>query len=117
VHLFVSGGCIGHDGASWREAKHPFIEPVRALSRLVLGKFHDALEKERPDIEARLPVSVWTRDWVAWCKPWGQGETAVFDYLAHYVQRIAISPGSPSIIQCPRRYALTGPRLRIGCAG
>jgi hypothetical protein len=93
VHLLVSGGGIGQDGASWYEAKHPFLVPVRALSRLVRGKFHDALKKARPDLEAQLPASVWTREWVAWCKPWGQGETAVLDYLARYVHRIAITNG------------------------
>jgi len=91
VHLLVSGGGIGEDGATWREAQHPFLVPVRALSRLVRGKFHDALKKERPDLEAQLPTDVWSRDWVAWCKPWGQGETAVLDYLARYVHRIAIT--------------------------
>ena len=91
VHLLVSGGGIGEDGATWREAKHPFLVPVRALSRLVRGKFHDALKKERPDLETQLPAGVWTRDWVAWCKSWGQGETAVLDYLARYVHRIAIA--------------------------
>jgi DNA-directed RNA polymerase subunit RPC12/RpoP len=91
VHMLVSGGGIGPDGATWREAKHPFLLPVRALSRLVCGKFHDALKKERPDLTAQLPGGVWTREWVAWCKPWGQGETAVLDYLARYVHRIAIT--------------------------
>jgi len=93
VHLLVSGGGIGKDGASWREAKHPFLVPVRALSRLVRGKFHDALKKARPELEAHLPPDVWTREWVAWCKPWGQGEHAVLDYLARYVHRIAITNG------------------------
>jgi len=91
VHLLVSGGGIGEDAATWREAQHPFLIPVRALSRLVRGKFHYALKKERPDLDAQLPADVWTRDWVAWCKPWGQGETAVLDYLARYVHRIAIT--------------------------
>jgi len=89
----VSGGGIGQDRVSWREAKHPFLMPVRALSRLVRGKFHDALKKERPDLEAQLPSNVWTREWVAWCKPWGQDEQAVLDYLARYVHRIAITNG------------------------
>ena len=91
VHLLVSGGGVGHDGASWRQAKHPYLVPVRALSRLVRGKFRNALKKERPDLEAQLPASLWAREWVAWCKPWGQGETAVLDYLARYVHRIAIT--------------------------
>ena len=91
VHLLVSGGGIGADGATWREAKHPFLVPVGALSRLVRGKFHDALKNARPDLEAQLPADVWTREWVAWCKPWGHGETPVLDYLARYVHRIAIT--------------------------
>ena len=91
VHLLVSGGGIAAHGAAWCEAKHPFLLPVRALSRLVRGKFHDALKKARPDLEAKLPASVWTREWVAWCKRWGQGQTAVLDYLARYVHRIAIT--------------------------
>jgi len=91
VHLLVSGGGIGRDGATWREARHPFLVPVRALSKLVRGKFHALLKKHRPDLEAQLPQNIWTRDWVTWCKPWGQGETAVLDYLARYVHRIAIT--------------------------
>ncbi len=31
------------------------------------------------------------KDWVTWCKYWGQGETGVLDYLARYVHRIAIT--------------------------
>jgi len=93
VHLLVSGGGIGQDGATWREAKHPFLIPVRALSRLVRGTFHDALKKARPDLEPQLPAEVWGREWVAWCKSWGQAETAVLDYLARYVHRIAITNG------------------------
>jgi hypothetical protein len=91
VHLLASGGGIATHGAAWCEAKHPFLVPVRALSRLVRGKFHDALKKARPDLEAKLPASVWTGEWVAWCKLWGQGETAVLDYLARYVHRVAIT--------------------------
>ncbi len=93
VHLLVSGGGIGLQGDSWREARHPFLLPVRALSRLVRGKFMALLKKTRPDIEATIAVEAWKRDWVAWCKPWGKGETAVLEYLARYVHRIAITNG------------------------
>jgi hypothetical protein len=91
VHLLVSGGGLGEDGATWRDARHPFLLPVRALSKLVRAKFHDALKKDRPELEAQLPAALWTRDWVAWCKPWGPGETAVLDYLARSVHRIALT--------------------------
>jgi hypothetical protein len=93
VHLLVSGGGIGQDGVSWREAKHPFLAPVRALSKLVCGKFRSALKKTRPDLEAPLPAKTWSQKWVTWCNPWGNGQTAVLDYLARYVHRIAITNG------------------------
>ena len=82
---------IGPDGTTWREAAHPFLLPVRALSRLVRGKFMAALKKTRPDLDARISAEAWKRDWVAWCKPWGKGEQAVLEYLARYVHRIAIA--------------------------
>jgi hypothetical protein len=93
VHLLVSGGGMGETGITWREAKRSFLVPVRALSLLVRGKFHALLEKERPDLIAQIPEKVWNTKWVAWCKPWGEGQTAVLDYLARYVHRIAITSG------------------------
>jgi len=93
VHLLVSGGGVTPDGKTWREAAHPFLIPVRALSRLVRGKFMAALKKTRPDLDAQISANAWKRDWVAWCKPWGRGEKAVLEYLARYVHRIAIANG------------------------
>ena len=91
VHLLVSGGGIDQHGAIWREAKHPFLVPVRALSKLVCGKFRALLKKHRPDLDAQLPGKVWSKSWVAWSKHWGQGQTTVLAYLARYVHRIAIT--------------------------
>ena len=94
VHLLVSGGGIGPDGASWRKTKAAsFLIPVHALSRLVRGKFMALLKKARPDIEVQIAAEAWKRKWVAWSKPWGKGETAVLEYLARYVHRIAITNG------------------------
>ena len=86
----AAGGGIEDDGVTWREAKHPFLVPVRALSKLVRGKFRALLEKRCPLLAPPVPTEVWNKDWVAWCKHWG-GETAVLDYLARYVHRIAIT--------------------------
>ena len=93
VHLLVSGGGIGLDGKSWRESKSTFLIPVRALSQLVRGKFMAMLKKARPDIEAQIAAEAWKHEWVAWCKAWGKGQTAVLEYLGRYVHRIAITNG------------------------
>lgn len=91
VHLLVSGGGVAGDGALWREARHPFFVPVRALSELVRGKLRALLEKARPVLAGGPPGGAWKKKWVAWCKYWGSGEGAVLDYLGRYVHRIAIT--------------------------
>ena len=91
VHLLVSGGGIADGGATWREAKHRFLFPVRAASPMLCGKFRALLEKRQPGLADQQPGAAWTKKWVVWCKYWGRGETAVLDYLARYVHRIAIT--------------------------
>ena len=54
IHLLVSGGGIGDDGTTWREANHKFLVPVHALSKLVRGKLRDMLNKQRPDLQTQL---------------------------------------------------------------
>jgi hypothetical protein len=88
IHYLVPGGGMGANGewiaAHWRR----FLFPVKALSKLVRGKFRQALRKA--GLEAAVPSGVWQQDWVVHCKPAGNGET-VLKYLAPYVFHIAIS--------------------------
>jgi hypothetical protein len=64
---------------------------VRLLSRKIAAKFRDALKKERPGLFAKIPESVWHREWVSFCKHYGHGNDAVLRYLSRYVFRTAIS--------------------------
>jgi len=91
VHLLVSGGGIADGGAAWREAKHPYLIPVRAASPMLRAKFRDLMEKRQPGLCAQQPRQAWTKKWNVWCKCSGEGGTAVLDYLARYVYRIAIT--------------------------
>jgi hypothetical protein len=91
VHLLVSSAGIDPDGASWRESAPKFLVPVHALSRLVRGKFMAMLQKACPDIHTPIAGVAWKKKWVVWSKPWGKGETAVLEYLARYVHRVAIT--------------------------
>jgi putative transposase len=63
--------------------------PVRALSKMFRGRFCTLVHQERPDLN--LPESVWTTDWVVYCKPTVQGTERVLDYLGRYVHRIALT--------------------------
>jgi hypothetical protein len=91
VHMLITGGGITEDGEHFEPARGQFLVPVEVLSRKIAAKFRDALKKERPSLFARIPASVWHREWVSFCKPYGHGNDAVLRYLSRYVFRIAIS--------------------------
>jgi len=91
AHLLVTGGGVSDDGQSWREPPGQFLVPVKALSRLIVARFRDALEKAKPDAFIRLPRKTWKQPWCSFCKHYGRARQAVMDYLARYVFRIAIT--------------------------
>jgi hypothetical protein len=88
VHYLIPAGGLANDGQTWRPARKNFLLPVKALSKLFRAKFRDALRKSN-DL-ASIPPSVWEQDWVAHCKPVGDGRTAL-KYLAPYIFRVALS--------------------------
>ena len=90
VHCLVSGGGVSADGATWLPVRHrAYFVPVRALSRLIRGKFRAWLYKKCPTLP--VPEYVWQQDWVVHCTPWAAGETGVLDYLARYAFRVALT--------------------------
>ena len=90
VHCLVTGGGVSPDGATWLALPHSdYLVPLKALCRLIRGKFRAWLLKQRPDLH--LPERVWTQDWVAHCTPWPAGESGVLEYLARYAFRVALS--------------------------
>ena len=91
VHMLITGGGITPDGEHFEPARGEFLVPVHVLSRKIAAKFRDALKKERPGLCATIPESVWHREWVSFCKPYGHGNDAVIRYLSRYVFKTAIS--------------------------
>jgi len=89
VHYLVPGGGLGEDG-HWRPTRANFLLPAKALSKLLRGKFRDALRRANPAVFAQVPAQVWRQDWVVHCQPVGKGVNAV-RYLAPYIFRVAIS--------------------------
>ena len=63
---------------------------MKALSKLVRGKFRHALRQADPAVFAQVPTKVWRQAWVVHCQPVGRGLSAV-GYLAPYIFRVAIS--------------------------
>jgi hypothetical protein len=91
VHLLVTGGGVSDDGQSWCQPPGTFLIPVKALSKLIAGRFRDALKKDKPEAFNRLPQKTWKQAWCSFSKHYGQDRTAVVDYLARYAFRIAIT--------------------------
>lgn len=88
IHYLVPGGGLSTDGQSWLPARHNFLLPVRALSRVFRGKLHQALRGTH--CYALIPAKVWQQDWVVHCEEVGSGLNAL-KYLAPYIFRVALS--------------------------
>ena len=91
VHLLITGGGITPDGQHWEPARGEFLVPVGVLSRKVAVQFAAALKATAPGVYAKIPGNAWRREWVSFCKHYGQGNDAVLSYLSRYVFRTAIS--------------------------
>jgi hypothetical protein len=89
VHCLVSGGGISGDANTWHSARRKFLLPIKALAKLVRGKFRASLRRKRPDLV--IADAIWRVPWILHVTAWGNGEQAVLDYLARYVFRIALT--------------------------
>ena len=89
--MLITGGGITPDGRHFEPARGKFLLPVAVLSRKIAAMFREALRKERPGLWATIPESVWQREWVSFCKHYGQGNEAVLNYLSRYVFRTTIT--------------------------
>lgn len=85
VHCLVTAGGVNAQG-DWCPSREKYLVCIYALSDLFRGKCLAALRKAFPNASLNSPPQ-----WNVYSKPWGQGETAVLEYLARYVFRSAIS--------------------------
>jgi hypothetical protein len=79
VHCLVSGGGISEDASTWHPARQNFLLPIKALAKLVRGKFRALLQRRCPDLV--VPDVAWQVPWILHVTAWGNGEQAVLDYL------------------------------------
>ena len=90
VHMLVTGGGVDDDG-HWMASKNKYMVAVKALSKLIRGKFASRLKKRHTDLYNSVDPYTWSKDWVAHSLHYGKGESFVLKYLARYVFRIAIT--------------------------
>ena len=88
IHYIVPGGFLSENRLRWIRLKDPqFLLPEKVLSRRTRSLFRAALTSE---LIAQVPAAVWKKEWIVHTQPVGSGDKALA-YLAHYVQRTALS--------------------------
>jgi hypothetical protein len=101
LHLVVTGGGLSLDGERWIAARNSFLLPVKALSKIIRGKFLEALEKARHEgrLRGQVPLAQFPgllrklrrKKWVIYAKEAFGGSRKAFHYLSRYTHRVAIS--------------------------
>ena len=105
LHLVVTGGGLSEDGERWIAARNSFLLPVRALSKIIRGKFLEGLEKafregrlrgQVPCLEDPVQFQRFTRKlrrkkWIVYAKGSFGGSQNAYHYLSRYTHRVAIS--------------------------
>jgi hypothetical protein len=88
IHYLVPAGALTNEQSEWVPARHNFLLPVQALSKVFRAKLQQALRGTA--WYARIPTKVWQQEWVVHCEAVGSGSNAL-KYLAPYIFRVAIS--------------------------
>jgi hypothetical protein len=89
VHCLVTGGGVSPDGKHWLDSRDGYLFPKKAVSPIFRGIFLDMVRKQRPDLQ--IPKQGGAKKWVVHVKEAGHGTSAVLEYLARYVHRVAIN--------------------------
>jgi hypothetical protein len=101
LHLVVTGGGLSADGQRWVAARNSFLLPVQALSKIIRGKFlealHQAYHKGRlqgladPVQFRRFTRKLSRKKWVIYAKGSFEASRKAYHYLSRYTHRVAIA--------------------------
>ena len=106
IHCIVPGGGLSPIG-KWVNSRKKFFIPVKVLSRKFRGKFlyylkqlyyknklefHGNQKFLSDDAEfEKLLSSLYSKEWIVYCKPPYKNASCVVEYLGRYTHRVAIS--------------------------
>jgi hypothetical protein len=105
LHLVVTGGGLSADGQRWITARNSFLLPVRALSKIIRGKFLEVLQQVYHDGRLqgqvrgladpvqfrRLTRKLSRKKWVVYAKGSFEASRNAYHYLSRYTHRVAIA--------------------------
>jgi hypothetical protein len=107
IHCVIPAGGISASGNNWISCRNNYFISVKILSKLFQSKFLDYLKKAfnsneltffgkikhlstRSDFQKVIDIA-YSTDWVVYAKKPFTGAKQVFDYIARYTHRVAIS--------------------------
>jgi predicted Zn-ribbon and HTH transcriptional regulator len=102
IHCVVPGGGL-NECNQWVNSRKKFFIPVKVLSRKFRGKFlfflknaelafyNSIADLAEPVSFERFLRSMYSKEWVVYCKPPFANSVKVIDYLGRYTHRVAIS--------------------------
>ena len=109
LHLVVTGGGLGEGGGGWITTPRNFLLPVKALSKILRGKFLEMLEQQYDQGNLRFSGSIQNladpkafkklikklrrKKWWVYSKSPFNGAEQVYSYLSQYTHRVAIANG------------------------
>lgn len=92
LHCLVPGVGLSKDKQEIYLAKHNYLVPVKALSKIFRAKFLQLAGEELPQkISDDKCLTHTPKKWVVYSKPTFRHTEKVLEYLARYLQRIAIT--------------------------
>jgi hypothetical protein len=101
----VTGGGLSTDGDRWMAARNSFLLPVRALSKIIRGKFLEGLKQAYhegrlqgqvqaladPVLFRRFTRKLFRKKWVVYAKGSFEASRKAYHYLSRYTHRVAIA--------------------------
>jgi len=101
IHCIVTGGGLSNNQKKWVNSRREYLFPVKVMGKLFSGKFLHYLKKEYACQSIKTGLSenefknlidsLYRKDWIVYSKPPFKKPVTVFEYLARYTHRIAIS--------------------------
>ena len=89
IHYVIPGGAVCRKSKRWMPSHEKYFAPTGALSKLVRGKFRDAMKAR--GLYGEIPLEVWGKSWTVDSQALGANTSGALKYLAPYVFRVAIS--------------------------
>ena len=101
LHLVVTGGGLSATGDRWIAARNSFLLPVRALSKIIRGKFLEGLKQANQEGQLqgladpvqfrRFARKLSRKKWVVYAKGSFEASRNAYHYLSRYTHRVAIA--------------------------